>query len=179
LIRWFADLPIERKLRVVILVPAIAVFAVAMIAHIAMNLLHLRSDLLWSAARVARTTGASTIDALRLGDGEAALKAMAGLSDEWLVGDAEVLAANGHRLASYRRGQNDARLEPTSAQNAGAIVHSMPLVDPQHPQVYLRGRQIHINAAVARNGDILGFIDILVPLDVVGRGLQPAGREKF
>ena len=60
MIRWFADLPIERKLRVVILVPAIVVFAVAMIAHIALNLLHLRDDLLWSAARVARVTGTSS-----------------------------------------------------------------------------------------------------------------------
>jgi two-component system sensor histidine kinase/response regulator len=167
LIRWFADLPIERKLRVVILVPAIAVFAVAMIAHIAMNLLHLRSDLLWSASRVARTTGASTIDALRLGDDKAALKAMGGLSDEWLVGGAEVRAANGQKLASYQRGHNDARLESAAAQNAAAIGQSTPLVDPQHPQLSLRGSQIHITEAVVRNGDILGFIDILVPLKVV------------
>ena len=61
MIRWFADLPIERKLRVVIMVPAIAVFAVAMIVHAAMNLMHLRDDLQWSAARVARVTGAATI----------------------------------------------------------------------------------------------------------------------
>ena len=47
MIRWFADLPIERKLRVVILVPAIAVFTVAMIVHVGMNLLHLRDDLQW------------------------------------------------------------------------------------------------------------------------------------
>jgi hypothetical protein len=97
LIRWFTDLPIERKLRVVIMVPAIAVFAVAMIAHIALNLLHLRADLQWSAARVARVTGASTIDALRLGDDKAALKAMSALRDEWLVSDAEVTGVNGKK----------------------------------------------------------------------------------
>ena len=73
MIRWFADLPIERKLRVVILFPAIAVFAVAMTVHIAINLMHLRDDLLWSTARVARVTGANTIDALRQGDEQAAL----------------------------------------------------------------------------------------------------------
>jgi signal transduction histidine kinase/CheY-like chemotaxis protein len=167
LIRWFADLPIERKLRVVILVPAIAVFAVAMTAHIALNLLHLRSDLLWSAARVARTTGASTIDALRSNDDKAALKAMTGLGDEWLVGDAEVLGANGQKLASYRRGEIEVRLEPKAAQDAAAPPQSMPLVDPEHPQIYLRGSQIHIRSAVARSGDILGFIDILVPLEVI------------
>jgi hypothetical protein len=67
LIRWFADLPIERKLRAVAMVPAIAVFAVAMIAHVALNLVHLRNDLLWSAERVARVNGAATIEALRMG----------------------------------------------------------------------------------------------------------------
>ncbi|MGC2033296.1 MAG: ATP-binding protein, partial [Steroidobacteraceae bacterium] len=167
MIRWFSDLPIERKLRVVILVPAIAVFAVAMVVHVAMNLLHLRDDLLWSASRVARVTGANTIDALRQGDDKAALKAVRGLREEWLVSDAEILAANGHRIATYRRGQNDAQLESTAAKNAMAISHSMPVVDPQHPQLYLRGTQFHIIAAVTRNGDVMGYIDILVPFEVV------------
>jgi two-component system, sensor histidine kinase and response regulator len=167
LIRWFADLPIERKLRVVILVPAIAVFAVAMVVHVAMNLLHLRDDLLWSASRVARVTGASTIDALRQGDDKAALKAVGGLREEWLVSDADILAANGSRIATYRRGQSDAQLEPTAVQNALAISRSMPVVDPQHPKLYLRGTQFHIIAAVVRNGDVMGYIDILVPFEVV------------
>jgi len=167
LIRWFADLPIERKLRVVILVPAIAVFAVAMIAHIAMNLLHLRDDLQWSAARVARVTGASTIDALRLGDDKAALKAMSGLRDEWLVSDAEVLAADGQTLATYRRGQNEAHLESAAAQNSIAIPHVAPTVDPQRPQLYLQGSQFHVIAAVVRNGKISGFVRILVPFEVL------------
>ena len=167
MIRWFGDLPIERKLRVVILAPAGAVFAVAMIAHIAMNLLHLRSDLLWSAARVARTTGAGTIDALRLGDEAAALQAMGGLRDEWMVGAAEVLAADGQKLAGYRRSRDDARLEPAAARNAAAIARSLPRADPQGPQVHLRGREIHISMAVVRSGETLGFIDILVPLAVL------------
>ena len=78
MIRWFADLPIERKLRVVIMVPAIAVFAVAMIAHIAMNLLHLRADLQWSAARVARSHRREHHRRAALGDDKAAVKAMSG-----------------------------------------------------------------------------------------------------
>jgi two-component system, sensor histidine kinase and response regulator len=167
LIRWFADLPIERKLRVVILVPAIAVFAVAMMVHIAMNLMHLRDDLLWSAARVARVSGASTIDALRLGDDEAALKAVGGLRDEWLVSDATVLALNGQRLARYQRDPNIARLAPAAAKNALAGSGSMPLVDPQHPRLYLQGSQFHIMAAVLRNDGVLGYIDILVPFEVI------------
>ena len=167
MIRWFADLPIERKLRVVILVPAIAVFAVAMVVHVAMNLLHLRDDLLWSASRVARVTGASTIDALRQGDEKAALKAVGGLREEWLVSDADILAANGRKIATYRRGHSDAQLESTASQNALAVSRSVPVVDPRHPQLYLRGTQFHIIAAVARNGDVIGYIDILVPFEVV------------
>ena len=42
MIRWFADLPIERKLRVVIMVPATVAFGIALAMHIAINVLHLR-----------------------------------------------------------------------------------------------------------------------------------------
>ena len=167
MIRWFADLPIERKLRVVIMVPAIAVFVVAMIAHIAMNLLHLRDDLQWSAARIARVTGVSTIDALRLGDEKAALKAMSGLRDEWLVSDAEVLASNGQTLATYHSGQNDAHLESSATQNSFAIPRVAPTVDPQHPRLFLQGSEFHIIAAIVRNDQVLGFVHIQVPLNAL------------
>ena len=167
MIRWFADLPIERKLRVVIMVPAIAVFAVAMIAHIAMNLLHLRDDLLWSAARVARVTGAGTIEALRVGDDKAALKAMSGLRDEWLVSDAEVLAPNGRALAVYRRGENGRALWKRPPRKTRPLAHAAPPADPQHPRLYLQGSQFHIIAAVVRNDQVTGFVHILVPLEVM------------
>jgi hypothetical protein len=52
LIRWFSDLPIERKLRVVIMVPAMAAFGIALAMHVATNLLHLRADLLRRALAV-------------------------------------------------------------------------------------------------------------------------------
>jgi two-component system, sensor histidine kinase len=167
LIRWFADLPIERKLRVVAMVPAIAVFAVAMIAHVAMNLVHLRNDLLWSGARVARVNGAPTIEALRIGDNAAALKAMNGLRDEWLVSDAEILAPNGRTLGTFLRGQNVARVEPAAEQNSLALPHSEQYVDPQHPRIYMQGRRLHIIAAVIRKDQVLGSIHILVPLEVM------------
>jgi two-component system, sensor histidine kinase len=166
LIRWFADLPIERKLRVVIFVPAIAVFAVAMIAHIALNLLHARDDLLWSAARVARVTGGATLEALRIGDDAAALKAMNGLRDEWLVSDAEVLAPDGRALAVYLRAENAARLETAAAQHS-AIAHAALPADPQHPRLYVQGGRFHIVAAVVRKDQVRGFIHILVPIEVM------------
>jgi signal transduction histidine kinase/DNA-binding response OmpR family regulator len=132
-----------------------------------MNLLHLRNDLQWSAARVARVTGLSTIDALRLGNAEAALKAVNGLRDEWLVTDAEVLAADGRTLATYRRGQNEAHLEAAASQNSFARSPAAPIVDPEQPQVSLQGGQIHVMAAIVRNGTVSGFVRILVPLEVL------------
>jgi two-component system, sensor histidine kinase and response regulator len=169
LIRWFADLPIERKLRVVILVPAIAVFSVAMVVHVGMNLLHLRDDLQWSAARIARVTGAGTLDALRMGDDKAALKAMSELRDEWLVSDAELLAANGQRLAVYRRDHNEVHLEPAAAAaNSGAALQSAaPDSEPEPPRLYLQAGQLRIMAAVQRNQQILGFVRIRVPLQTL------------
>jgi signal transduction histidine kinase/CheY-like chemotaxis protein len=167
LIRWFADLPIERKLRAVAVVPAIAVFAVAMIAYIAMNLLHLRNDLLWSAARVARVNGAATIEALRVGDNAGALKAMNGLRDEWLVSEAEILAPNGQTLGTYRRAQSIARVEPAAEENSVALPHSEQYVDLQHPRIYLQDRRLHIIAAVVHKDQVLGSIRILVPLEVM------------
>jgi TMAO reductase system sensor TorS len=167
LIRWFADLPIERKLRAVAMVPAIAVFAVAMIAYVAMNLVHLRNDLLSNAARVARVNGAATIEALSIGDNAGALKAMNGLRDEWLVSDAEILARNGRTLGTFRRGQNVARVEPAAEQNSLALPHSEQYADPQHPRIYMQGRRLHIIAAVVRKDQVLGSIHILVPLEVM------------
>jgi TMAO reductase system sensor TorS len=167
LIRWFADLPIERKLRAVAVVPAIAVFAVAMIAYIAMNLLHLSNDLQWSGARVARVNGAAAIEALRVGDNAGALKAMNGLRDEWLVSEAEILAPNGQTLGTYRRAQNIARVEPAAEENSVALPRSEQSVDLQHPRIYLQDRRLHIIAAVVHKDQVLGSIRILVPLEVM------------
>jgi two-component system, sensor histidine kinase and response regulator len=167
LIRWFADLPIERKLRVVIVVPAVAVFGVAMIVHAGMNLLHIRDDLQWSAARVARVTGVDTIEALRLGDGKAALKAMDALRDEWLSSDAEILGPDGQELASFHRADNEARLGRAAAPGSRAAPSGVPDVDPQHPRLYLEGGQLHLVAAVEHNHQLLGFVRILVPPDVL------------
>jgi signal transduction histidine kinase/DNA-binding response OmpR family regulator len=167
LIRWFAGLPIERKLRVVILVPAIAVFTVAMIVHVGMNLLHLRDDLQWSAARLARTTGASTLEALRAGDDNAALRAMSELRNEWLVSDAEVLAPNGQILAAYRREQNEAHLQPPAAPGAGASQSGVPGGESEPPRLYLQAGQLHIMASIRGDHQVLGFVHIHVPLQTL------------
>ena len=167
MIRWFADLPIERKLRVVILVPAIAVFAVAMVMHCAANMLHLRDDLQWSAARVARATGVPTMQALRQGDDKAAIALMSALRDEWLVSGAEVLALNGQKLATYSREHNEAHLEAAASQDSMVMAPVPPPADPQHPPLFLRARHIHIIAPIVHDDQVLGFIHIAVPLNVL------------
>jgi signal transduction histidine kinase/DNA-binding response OmpR family regulator/HPt (histidine-containing phosphotransfer) domain-containing protein len=164
LIRWFTDLPIERKLRVVIVVPAIAVFTVAMIVHVGMNLMHLRDDLRWSAARIARVTGAGTIDALRMGDDKAALKSLRALRDEWLVSDLELLAPNGQEVAGYRRGDGEAHLQPAAILRSTAVPDAAFNSDPAPPRLYLQAGQLHIMATIERNREVLGFIRIRVPL---------------
>jgi len=167
LIRWFSHLPIERKLRVVIMVPAIAVFAVAMIAHVALNLLHLRDDLQWSAARIARVTGANTIEALRLGDDAAARQALNGLRGEWLVSSTEILSPNGRRLATYQREHDEVRLEPAAAPASDTAVPAVQSVDPQHAPLYYQAGQMHVIAPVMRNQQVQGFVHILVPIGVL------------
>ena len=98
--RWFADLPIERKLRVVITVPAMAAFAVAILMHVATNLLHLRADMKQRAAGIARTAGVSAIEALGRGDTAAAISALVALRDEPSVDFAEVYLPDGQRIAT-------------------------------------------------------------------------------
>ena len=167
MIRWFADLPIERKLRVVIMLPAMVAFGIAMLVHVATNLLHLRQDLQWCAARIARVNGAETIAAMRLGDHKTATTAMRALRDEWLVGDAEVVLPNGRTLAAYRRARNDVHLEPSAAERPVAPSRGLTPGDPRHPTLYLQSNQIHIIATIAHEGQVLGFVRILVPLSVL------------
>jgi hypothetical protein len=102
-IRWFADLPIERKLRVVITVPAMAAFAIAILMHIATNLLHLRADMQQRAAWIARSAGVGAIEALSRGDTEGAISALGMLRDEPMVDVAEVYLPGGQKIATYDR----------------------------------------------------------------------------
>ena len=102
----------------VITVPAMAAFAIAMVMHVATSLLHLREDMRACAARIARDTGVKVIQALQTGDDAAAMKALNVLREEPLVGVAEVFLADGRKLATYRRapdGAHEAQLEPAPA----------------------------------------------------------------
>ena len=156
MIRWFADLPIERKLRVVIMVPATVAFAIALAMHVATNLLHLRDDMLRRGSRVARVIGAEVIAQSEAGDEPSALKRLMVLRDEPLVRAAEVFRVDGKRVATY--GRFDADASPNSA--------TLPL-DPAQPRLFVRGGHVHITAPVLLDGRVLGYMHIVVLLDAL------------
>ena len=147
MIRWFADLPIERKLRVVITVPAMAAFAIAILMHIATNLLHLRADMQQRAAWIARSAGVGAIEALSRGDTEGAISALGMLRDEPMVDVAEVYLPGGQKIATYDRAASGVLLN--SSDSPLQVVHR---------------DQFQITASATHEGALLGYVHILAPL---------------
>jgi signal transduction histidine kinase/CheY-like chemotaxis protein/HPt (histidine-containing phosphotransfer) domain-containing protein len=162
LIRWFADLPIERKLRVAIMGPAMVAFGIAVLMHIATNSLHMREDMLRRASRVARVVGPRVIARAEAGDQAAAEGALDVFRDEPTVSAAEVFRTDGKRLVAYHRatGAAGAAGAAVSESNAAAL----PL-DPARPRLFARDGHIHLTAPVTGDGKVLGFIHIVVALD--------------
>jgi two-component system sensor histidine kinase/response regulator len=145
LIRWFADLPIERKLRVVITVPAMAAFGIAMLMHVATNWLHVRADIQQRAAGIARAAGVSSIEALSRGDTVTAINALDALHDELMVDVAEIYLPGGQKIATYDRAAKRVTLKAGSA----------PLPAHRH--------QFQITVPATHDGAVLGYVHILVP----------------
>jgi two-component system, sensor histidine kinase and response regulator len=146
LFRWFVDLPIERKLRVVITVPAMAAFAIAIVMHVATNLLHLRAEMQQRAAAIGRTAGVSAIEALGRGDTAAAISALTALRDEPTVDIAEVYLPGGQKIATYDRAANGVFLGQSAAP------------------VRVHANQFQTTAPAAHEGAVLGYVHILVPV---------------
>jgi signal transduction histidine kinase/DNA-binding response OmpR family regulator/HPt (histidine-containing phosphotransfer) domain-containing protein len=149
LFRWFADLPIERKLRVVITVPAMAAFAIAILMHVATSLLHMRADMQQRAAGIARTAGVSAIGALSRGETEAATAILAALRDEPMVDIAEVYLPDGQRIAIYNRATGSVMLK---SSDTPLRVHR---------------DQFQITVPASQEGAILGYVHILVPFSAL------------
>jgi len=171
LIRWFADLPIERKLRVVIGAPAIAAFTLAVIMPMVTNVLHSRADLRRFGTRVAAVAGVSVIEALEAGDDKAAIKALHTLRQEPEAAGVEIVLPDGRTLATYRRGADGApeiQLDPLS-KTLGAVKLPPPAAfDPrQHPTTSLRDGSVRITAPAVADGKVLGVVRITAPLDAV------------
>ena len=146
MIRWFADLPIERKLRVVITVPAMAAFAIAIIMHVATNLVHLRADIQQRAAAIARVAGVGTIEALSRNDAAGAMSALGALRYEPMVDVAEVYLPDGQKIATYDRAAAGVQLK----------ISGTPLA--------VHRNQFQITAPAMREGAVLGSVHILIPL---------------
>jgi TMAO reductase system sensor TorS len=164
LIRWFADLPIERKLRVVTTIPATVAFAIAMLMHFATNLMQLREDMQLRSAALARVVGANTIEALRLGNRKAAIQTFGSLRGEPMVCMAELFLANGQRLATYRRERGDVQLAAPGELRAADPGPSAARLIPVAPDIFLADRQFHITAPVMMNREVLGYLQIREPL---------------
>jgi len=159
LIRRFADLPIERKLRVVIFVPAMTAFGIALVMHMVINLLQLRADLLLRAGQIATANGANVIEASQLGRPQAAINALRTLHDEPVVLSAEVYLPTGEKLASYDRAADTVRLGAAGAASAPAEMS----FDPSGPRLTLQGSHFRILVPAKRDGVILGFVSLLLP----------------
>jgi signal transduction histidine kinase/CheY-like chemotaxis protein/HPt (histidine-containing phosphotransfer) domain-containing protein len=161
LFRWFADLPIERKLRVAIMVPAMTVFAMAMIMHVATNLMHLRADLQQRAGIIARAAGVNTIEAVRLGDIAAANNALNALRDEPMVSFAEVYLPDGQILATYDRAKNNVLL---------VRAHEQKSFSSSSTRLLVSGNQFQVIVPATRAGALLGYIRVLLPVTALYPG---------
>jgi TMAO reductase system sensor TorS len=171
LIRWFADLPIERKLRIVIGAPAIVAFTLAVIVPMVTNVLHSRAELRRFATRVAGVTGVNVIEALEAGDDKGAVKALHALREEPEAGSVQIALPDGRILATYRRGLDGAaeiELDPLSKSLSSVKLPPPAWFDPtQRPASALQGGRVRITAAAVADGKILGTVLIIAPLDAV------------
>ena len=171
MIRWFADLPIERKLRIVIGAPAIAAFTLAVIVPMVTNVLHSRAELRRFATRVAGVTGVNVIEALEAGDDKGAVKALHALREEPEAGSVQIALPDGRILATYRRGLDGAaeiELDPLSKSLSSVKLPPPAWFDPtQRPASALQGGRVRITAAAVADGKILGTVLIIAPLDAV------------
>ena len=171
MIRWFADLPIERKLRIVIGAPAIAAFTLAVILPMVTNVLHSREELRRFATRIAGVTGVNVIEALEAGDDKSAVKALHALQEEPEAGRVQVALPDGRLLATYTQGADGAaeiQLAPLSKTLASVQLPPPAAVDAgQRPLSELKQGHVRITANAVADGKVLGNVLIIAPLDAV------------
>ncbi len=163
----FADLPIERKLRLVITFPALTAFAIALGLHVATNIAHMREDIQSRATRIAGVCGIEVIQETEAGDRDAALKALSALRNERFVSAVEISLPDGRRLARYRRGAGDIQLEPIAPGEASAAPPATDRISRQGPVLSLKADGIHVTVAAAQNGKLIGWVQVIAPLSAV------------
>jgi TMAO reductase system sensor TorS len=163
----FADLPIERKLRLVITFPALTAFAIALGLHVATNIAHMREDIQSRATRIARDCGIEVIQGTEAGDRDAALKALGTLRNEPFVSSVEILLPDGRRLARYRRETGDIQLEQIAPGQARAAPPPTDRISSERPVLSLKADGIHVAVAAAQNGRLIGWVQVVAPLSAV------------
>jgi TMAO reductase system sensor TorS len=169
LFRWLADLPIERKLRVVISVPAMAAFAIASIMHVATNVTHVRDEMQRRATRIARVTGVNVIDSLKSGDAASATRELADLRAEGLVSGVDIFLPDGRKLATFAHGTEGTPVIELASGVAPLTNLAQPAdFDPRlEPVLRLVSGHFQITAAAVRNGKVLGSVLVTAPLDAL------------
>ncbi len=155
--RWFADLPIERKLRVAIVIPAAIAFLIAMGIHTVSQVVQFHKDVRERSAALARVIGASTATAIKHADEKQAYEVLMALRAEPFVSSVDLYMASGALLASYRRQIGSADL--------GAAVAAAPVgFDPAGP-VELFGSELYtLKIPINTDGKLAGYIKIQSPL---------------
>ena len=156
--RWFADLPVERKLRVLITVPAMAAFAIAMLMHLATNLMHVHDYMRERAEGIARTVGVAVIQAQQNSDPQAAIDALRALHDDPIIDVAEVYLANHQRFAAYDRVSDEVSVDSEEQ------IHRL---NPGVGQLLVDRGQFQITVPATRSGALVGYVRILVPMSAL------------
>ena len=155
--RWFADLPIERKLRVAIIIPATIAFLCAMGVHTMSEVFQFHKDVEYRSAALARFIGASSAPALKHGDEKQAYQVLLGLRSEPFVSSADVYLADGRKLASYRRELNGDLI-------AHELQASRERLDTSKPLHFFDAGRFHVTVPIYADQRIVGYINLQTPL---------------
>jgi two-component system sensor histidine kinase/response regulator len=167
LIRWFANLPIERKLRLAITVPAMSAFAAAALLHVVAMVVHMREDLLQRADWMARSVGAPAIAALQGGDPGLAIGDLEALRGDASVSRVDLSSPQRQPLAVFDRASNETRLvRPGDTAAADSAPAGAAAAIAIGAGVY------HVTVPVMSNGATLGYLTLYVPLSAVYPALR-------
>ena len=136
-----------------------AAFAIAVIMHIATNLLHSREDMRRCATRIAAVTGVNVIEALEAGDDKAAVKALQPCARS-RGGRVEISLPDGRPLATYRRGagRGAGGRAGSALQDPGAVQLPAPagVRSPATSASRLQDGRVRITAAAVADGKVSG-----------------------
>ncbi len=155
--RWFADLPIERKLRVAIVIPAAVAFLIAMAVHTMGEVKQFHGEVQERAGTLARFVGANTASAMRRGDEKQAYEVLMALRSEPFVSAADVFLADGRLLASYRR-------EIAAEDLVAPKPVAREKLDPSRPVEVIDSSLFTLTVPISADRQVAGYVRIRTPL---------------